>query len=233
MLSVDNQGMSHNDARSSLALRLGANSDRHGDVPCQHGTSRYVPSQVLWEVSLRNEASEYLRMNILEQRKRAFAWLVENVDHGNKAAAGRRIGKDSSYVGRLLSAPNANGHRNIEAKLIHAIHEGYGKPDGWLDTFDPKTGNAKEESLRPTSDDNDLKALQMVVAELVRVMVSSAPGEARAFSALLKARADADNFSTETAGLVKEVLRTVELGQRRAEAAVERASQQDVARKAS
>lgn len=233
MLSVDSQATFHNVSHSPLVLRLEANSGKHGVVPCSYRTCRYVPRQVLGEVSLRNEASEHSGMDILEQRKRAFAWLVATVDNGNKAAAGRRIGKDSSYVGRMLSAPKANGHRNIEAKLIDAIHRGYDKPDGWLDTFDPKTGNAKEESPRPTSADNDVRALQMVVAELVRVMVSSAPGEARAFSALLKARADADNFSTETAGLVKEVLRTVELGQRRAEAAVERASQQDVVRKAS
>lgn len=144
---------------------------------------------------------------------------------------GKIAGTTKQYVSQLESGRN----KKPNAEYIERWASHFRVRMEWITTGkgQQEADAQSDSSSEASSDDNDIKAIHMVLGELVRVMVSSAPNEARAFAALLKDRADGDEFSTETAGLVKEVLRTVELGQRRAEAAVERASQQVAARKAS
>lgn len=159
-------------------------------------------------------------MNIHEQRRRSFAWLVKNVDQGNKAAAGRRIGKDSSYVGRLLSAPTANGHRNIEAELMRAIQDGYDKEAGWLDTFDPQAGeNVQQQQVDAaglTAGDKDIVAIHMVLENLIESLSVNLPSAAQAFAKMLRATAKEAKFSTRS-GLLADVLDIAEQGRRKEE----------------
>lgn len=154
-------------------------------------------------------------MDIHEQRRRAFGWLVQHEDGGNKAQAGRRIGKDSSYVGRLLSKPGATGHRNIEATLTQAILDGYRKPPGWLDTFDPATGHAEPEKVKLSSDDQDIVVIHTVLHNIVDALTANLPAAASTFAANLRAQARAAKLSTR-AGLIAAVLDIAERDQHKA-----------------
>lgn len=80
--------------------------------------------------------------------------------------------------------------------------------------------------------ENDRTALHLAIGSLITSLVANMPGVAQDFAAVLRERAEHMKFSTETAGLVKEVLRTVELGQRTAANAVRRASPPAAAHKA-
>jgi len=139
-------------------------------------------------------------MNIHEQRRHAFAWLVQHEDGGNKAKAGRRIGKDSSYVGRLLSVPGATGHRNIEAELMRAIQEGYGKEAGWLDTFDPHvdpTSTRRDSTPLPLisrerREGDDETAIQIAIESIAEVISRLVPGGAQALLDEIAIRAAAE-----------------------------------------
>lgn len=68
-------------------------------------------------------------MSKFEKRRQALKKLVDDIGRGAISQIAAKIGKDPSYVSRLLYAPEKNGAKNIGEETCEAIETNY---PGWL-----------------------------------------------------------------------------------------------------
>lgn len=69
--------------------------------------------------------------DFFEKRRQKLAELVARYETQEKFA--RAIGKDKSYVSRMLYPPTKSGYKRIGDKMVLAIQDALGLPAGWLD----------------------------------------------------------------------------------------------------
>ncbi|WP_247715830.1 S24 family peptidase [Morganella morganii] len=79
--------------------------------------------------------SDDLGMNaendLFEKRRQKLSELVSQ--YGTQEEFARAIGKDKSYVSRMLYPPEKKGYKRIGDKMVLAIQAALGLPHGWLD----------------------------------------------------------------------------------------------------
>lgn len=68
---------------------------------------------------------------LFEKRRLKLAELVARYETQEEFA--RAIGKDKSYVSRMLYPPSKSGYKRIGDKMVLAIQEALGLPAGWMD----------------------------------------------------------------------------------------------------
>ncbi|EOH6340969.1 XRE family transcriptional regulator [Providencia stuartii] len=68
---------------------------------------------------------------LFEKRRQKLAELVARYETQEEFA--RAIGKDKSYVSRMLYPPSKSGYKRIGDKMVLAIQEALGLPAGWMD----------------------------------------------------------------------------------------------------
>lgn len=121
----------------------------------------------------------------------------------------------------------------IGGEYLPALSRLLGRSPEYLQTGKENKVAESLKLAKLTPAEKDIKALQMAVSALVRTMTANAPTEALGFAALVHARAEEAGFSTDPSQYLGEVLRTVELGQRRAADDIQHALQRNADRKAS
>ncbi|EMP6222804.1 helix-turn-helix transcriptional regulator [Providencia rettgeri] len=68
---------------------------------------------------------------LYEKRRQKLAELVARYETQEEFA--RAIGKDKSYVSRMLYPPSKSGYKRIGDKMVLAIQDALGLPAGWMD----------------------------------------------------------------------------------------------------
>ncbi len=68
---------------------------------------------------------------LFEKRRQKLAELVARYETQEEFA--RAIGKDKSYVSRMLYPPSKSGYKRIGDKMVLAIQDALGLPAGWMD----------------------------------------------------------------------------------------------------
>ena len=68
---------------------------------------------------------------LFEKRRQKLAELVARYETQEEFA--RAIGKDKSYVSRMLYPPSKSGYKRIGDKMVLAIQDTLGLPAGWMD----------------------------------------------------------------------------------------------------
>lgn len=82
-----------------------------------------------------------------EVRRANLHWLKNNMFNKRAVNLARAIGKDASYVSRLLYDPEKTGSKNMAESMRVMIEEALGLPYGWLDV--PNAGQKGEEFMTP------------------------------------------------------------------------------------
>lgn len=72
-------------------------------------------------------------MDKFEHRRLRLAELREARCNGRTATLARRIGRDASYVARMLYPEGKLGKKRIAEEMIDVIEEAFGLPHGWFD----------------------------------------------------------------------------------------------------
>lgn len=81
-----------------------------------------------------------------EIRRANLHWLKKNCFNGRAVNLARAIGKDASYVTRLLYDSSKAGSKNMAESMRVMIEEALGLPYGWLDI--PDAGNKGDELMK-------------------------------------------------------------------------------------
>lgn len=68
---------------------------------------------------------------LFEKRRQKLSELVARYETQEEFA--RAIGKDKSYVSRMLYPPSKSGYKRIGDKMVLAIQDALGLPAGWMD----------------------------------------------------------------------------------------------------
>ncbi|MEY0432122.1 XRE family transcriptional regulator [Providencia rettgeri] len=68
---------------------------------------------------------------LFEKRRQKLTELVARYETQEEFA--RAIGKDKSYVSRMLYPPSKSGYKRIGDKMVLAIQDALGLPAGWMD----------------------------------------------------------------------------------------------------
>jgi len=68
-----------------------------------------------------------------EIRRKRLIQLRDDACNGSSAELSRRIGKDATYVSRLLYPPGKTGKKNITERMQEAIESAFCLPKDWLD----------------------------------------------------------------------------------------------------
>lgn len=68
---------------------------------------------------------------LFEKRRQKLAELVARYE--TQEGFARAIGKDKSYVSRMLYPPSKSGYKRIGDKMVLAIQDALGLPAGWMD----------------------------------------------------------------------------------------------------
>jgi SOS-response transcriptional repressor LexA len=79
------------------------------------------------------------------RRRRLQELLAEN--GGKQSVLADRMKKPASYISRLLSDPDKNGHKNIGDDIITAAREAFNLPAGWFD--EPPVTKGSTKTQRP------------------------------------------------------------------------------------
>lgn len=69
-----------------------------------------------------------------ERRQMRLAELMAERCGGSPTALAREIGRDSSYVSRMLYPPGKKGRKRIGEDMADAITLAFGLPHGWMDS---------------------------------------------------------------------------------------------------
>ncbi|MDE1714911.1 hypothetical protein PWG14_20700 (plasmid) [Chromobacterium amazonense] len=72
-------------------------------------------------------------MDKFERRRLRLIELRDTRCHGRNADLARIIGRDASYVGRMLYPEGKAGKKRIAEDMIEIIETGFNLPKGWLD----------------------------------------------------------------------------------------------------
>ncbi|WP_426576710.1 S24 family peptidase [Xenorhabdus stockiae] len=82
-------------------------------------------------------------LDLYEFRRKKLIELVSQYETQEEFS--RAIGKDKSYVSRMLYPPTKSGYKRIGDKMVHAIQKALNLPAGWMDgivdmavTIEPK-----------------------------------------------------------------------------------------------
>ncbi|MDE1488981.1 hypothetical protein KKI90_21970 [Xenorhabdus bovienii] len=87
-----------------------------------------------------------IELDLYEIRRKKLHELVSQYETQEEFS--RAIGKDKSYVSRMLYPPTKSGYKRIGDKMVHAIQQALNLPAGWMDgivdmavTIEPKRGS--------------------------------------------------------------------------------------------
>jgi hypothetical protein len=110
-------------------------------------------------------------MDKFEIRRKNLLLLIVNRCGNKTSRCAEIIGKNPSYVGRLLYVPSKKGSKKIGDNLIDAINAGFTLPLGWLDkphTTDDILKQVKEIPLikKDTFSNKKLDELLVSIQEL-------------------------------------------------------------------
>ncbi|WP_228005940.1 LexA family transcriptional regulator [Xenorhabdus sp. BG5] len=72
-----------------------------------------------------------IEIDLYETRRMKLLELVSGYETQEEFS--RAIGKDKSYVSRMLYPPNKAGHKRIGDKMVQAIQKALDLPQGWMD----------------------------------------------------------------------------------------------------
>lgn len=128
-------------------------------------------------------------MNEYAERQEWVRRIIATKCDGNQAIFARRIGKDSSYLSRILLPEGQEHAKWIGEKTIKAIMQAF--PD------DPPPTAAVQFIPRERRASDDVTALQIAVESLCVALLRRVPGAAAAFLADTSALAERKNFSDE------------------------------------
>ena len=148
-------------------------------------------------------------MNDQELRQAWVRRIIDTREKGNKAAFGRKIGAESSYVGRMLYPPEKNGGKNIGEDMVKKIIAAYPKDPPPALTGAYEVAPERHAELRN-------EVLDMVLKSLVHAVTSTTPAAAGVFHAHLSAlagQASPRPLSVQK-GILSEVLRIAEANRR-------------------
>ncbi|NBN70538.1 hypothetical protein GWJ01_05385 [Proteus sp. G2618] len=99
--------------------------------------------------------------DLYEKRRKRLAELVAQYETQEEFS--RAIGKDKSYVSRMLYSPNKKGYKRIGDKMVIAIQRALGLPAGWMDGINDSTFTL------PETNDN-------FKVEMLDIQASAGPG---------------------------------------------------------
>lgn len=93
----------------------------------------------------------FANMDKHEQRRLKLRCLINSRCGGVNANLAREIGKEPSYINRLLYPAGKKGAKRIGDEIIFACTEAFNLPPGWFDTDDEReifeTGNKNKQEL--------------------------------------------------------------------------------------
>lgn len=90
------------------------------------------------------------RMDKYEHRRRRLIELRDTKCNGKAVEVARAIGREPSYVSRMLYPEGKAGKKRIADDMMEVIEKAFGLPRGWLDYEEqPDLGPAIQTPLRP------------------------------------------------------------------------------------
>lgn len=166
----------------------------HAGFPCADFTRRYLPGQYPQGIYLKVKRPDHLRMTkaqIEEARRNWVARLIETECGGIKADFARKIGKDSSYVARMLYEPDKDGAKAIGEDMMRVIVAAF-------PNYPPPPADAAIPLFTPSRRaDDDVTAIQIALESLAVAVMKTSRGAASEFLADVGAIAKRRKFSTE------------------------------------
>ena len=99
-------------------------------------------------------------MDKFERRRLRLKELIDTKCDSVNAKLARKIGRDPSYVNRMLYPAGKAGKKRIADDMIEIIQDAFDLPHGWLDA------NPGEEMLNIDMSDKELVALIKTVMQL-------------------------------------------------------------------
>ncbi|WP_297487161.1 S24 family peptidase [Ferrovum sp.] len=103
----------------------------------------------MWRTIALMDKYEHRRLKVLELR--------DNLCNGNSAELARRIGREPSYVARMIYPEGKTGKKRIADNMVDVIESAFNLPRGWLD--------APQNAIRESDADYKVKILQDSVAQ--------------------------------------------------------------------
>ncbi|GIB55247.1 hypothetical protein VCSRO188_0025 [Vibrio cholerae] len=76
-------------------------------------------------------------MNKYDVRRMNLERIRRELCGGNQTQLANRLGRQQSYVSRMLSSPDKRGHRKIADDMVDVITNAFNLPQGWLDGMSP------------------------------------------------------------------------------------------------
>lgn len=123
----------------------------------------------------------------MNDQQRRQAWvrsLIERYHKGNKAAFGRTIDAESSYVIRMLAKEGSKGAKRIGEDMVKKIAEAYPNDPPPAMSGSPEVAPDRHAQLRDA-------AVDMVLKSFVHALTSTTPAAAPIFAEHLRAQAKA------------------------------------------
>jgi hypothetical protein len=154
-------------------------------------------------------------MDILKTRQAWIRSIIKERCGGVIAAFAKAIGKDPSYVSRMLYPPEKKGAKGIGEDTVREILTAFAglKPPVYGDEATDSAVNVGGVFTRERRASDDVLALQIALESLSLAVLQKAPGAAEAFLADVKTMSRALGFST-TAGFLGGVVEIAEKVQR-------------------
>jgi hypothetical protein len=176
------------------------------EIPCAHFTPRYLPRQYpqgIYPKVIQPDHWGMTKNQIEEARRLWVAKLVETECNGVKADFARKIGKDASYVARMLYEPEKDGAKAIGEDMMRAIMAAFPNAK-------PPPGEAATPLFTPERrSDDDVTAIQIALESLLVAVLKTTQGAASVFLADVDSIALRRKFSTKH-GMLSTLVRIAE-----------------------
>lgn len=98
-------------------------------------------------------------MDKYEKRRRRLTKLRDEMCGGKAAELARRIGREPSYVSRMLYPEGKAGKKRIADDMMEVIESAFKLPRGWLDQINDLDIAEAQKALNPTPEEEELVRL--------------------------------------------------------------------------
>ena len=92
-------------------------------------------------------------MDKYEARRQRLRQLIDERCDGVSAAFAKQIGRDASYVTRMLNPEGKSGRKRIADDMIEIIETAFNLPHGWLDGIERQVAYAPTPALHVAEPD--------------------------------------------------------------------------------
>jgi hypothetical protein len=179
--------------------------------PCPSYTTGYLPRAIPQGHLLRGNAAGPFGMDKLKLRQAWVRKIIRDRCEGKISSFARAIGKDPSYVSRMLYPAEKDGAKGIGEDTVRAIIAAFPSdlPPSNVDVPPPELGGPASEPAQLFTKERrasgDVLALQIGLESLLVAVLERIPGAAAAFLSDARKVAKGHRFSTE-AGFLGELL---------------------------